>query len=59
MEHFTAADKKQDMTLDELERSYVMEILTRCGGNRTKASRILGITLRGLQYKLKRWENAE
>jgi Nif-specific regulatory protein len=59
MEHFTAADKKQDMTLDELERSYVMEILSRCGGNRTKASRVLGITLRGLQYKLKRWENAE
>ena len=58
VEHFSPTKPKKGLTLDEMEREYVMETLKRCGGNRTKAARMLGITLRGLQYKLKRWENA-
>ncbi len=42
-------------TLEEMEREYVLEVLERCGWNKSKAARMLGITLRGLQYKLKRW----
>ncbi len=41
--------------LEEVEKEYVLEVLKRCGWNRRKAARILGITPRGLQYKLKRW----
>lgn len=43
------------LRLDELERWYVLETLRRAHGNRTKAARQLGISLRGLQYKLRRY----
>jgi DNA-binding NtrC family response regulator len=43
------------LRLDELERWYVLETLRRVEGNRTKAARELGISLRGLQYKLRRY----
>jgi two-component system NtrC family response regulator len=43
------------LRLEELERWYVLETLRRVDGNRTKAARQLGISLRGLQYKLRRY----
>jgi DNA-binding NtrC family response regulator len=43
------------LRLEELERWYVLETLKRVDGNRTKAARQLGISLRGLQYKLRRY----
>ena len=43
------------LQLEELERWYVLETLKRADGNRTKAARQLGISLRGLQYKLRRY----
>jgi DNA-binding NtrC family response regulator len=43
------------LRLEELERWYVLETLRRTDGNRTKAARQLGISLRGLQYKLRRY----
>jgi DNA-binding NtrC family response regulator len=43
------------LRLEELERWYVLETLRRVHGNRTKAARQLGISLRGLQYKLRRY----
>jgi len=43
------------LRLEELERWYVLETLKRADGNRTKAARQLGISLRGLQYKLRRY----
>jgi two-component system NtrC family response regulator len=43
------------LRLEELERWYVLETLRRMDGNRTKAARQLGISLRGLQYKLRRY----
>ena len=43
------------LRLEELERWYVLETLRRVNGNRTKAARQLGISLRGLQYKLRRY----
>jgi len=42
-------------TLEDMEKEYVREVLKMVGGNKTKAAEILGITTRGLQYKLKRW----
>lgn len=41
-------------TLDELERQAILRALNEAGGNRTRAARALGITRRGLLYKLKR-----
>jgi DNA-binding NtrC family response regulator len=44
------------LTLFELERRYVTETLERAGGNRTQAAKVLGISLRGLQYRLRRYD---
>lgn len=42
------------MTLEELERTYINEILTSTGGNKSQAAKILGISLRNLYRKLGR-----
>jgi DNA-binding NtrC family response regulator len=41
------------LTLQELEQRYILQTLVRLGQNRTRAAAALGISLRGLQYKLK------
>ena len=41
------------LTLSELEQQYILQTLDGVGGNRTQAARLLGISLRCLQYKLK------
>jgi DNA-binding NtrC family response regulator len=41
------------MTLRDLEQQYILQTLDGVGGNRTQAARLLGISLRCLQYKLK------
>jgi len=43
------------LTLRELERWYILDTLQKTRWNRSKAARLLGISLRGLQYKLKRY----
>lgn len=57
----SGADKpdSQPMTLDEVERSYVNEILNRVEGDKVQAARILGIDLSTLYRKLKRYEPDE
>lgn len=40
-------------TLDEIERELILHTLERCGGNRTSASVILGISVRTMRNKLK------
>jgi DNA-binding NtrC family response regulator len=42
-------------TLDETEIEAIERVLARTGGNRTRAAELLGITRRGLIYKLKRF----
>lgn len=44
------------ITLGELERIAIRQTLDRFGGNRTQAARALGISVRTLQRKLKRWQ---
>ena len=41
------------LTLQELEQRYILQTLVRMGQNRTRTAAALGISLRGLQYKLK------
>ena len=40
------------ITLDEVERQYVRQVLGRVGGNKTRAARILGIDRRSLYRRL-------
>ena len=44
-------------TLEDIERVVVRQTLRRFGGKRTEAARSLGISVRTLQRKLKRWES--
>jgi DNA-binding NtrC family response regulator len=57
----TAAHREADasvlirsgLTLRDVEQQYILRTLQEAGGNRTRAARVLGISLRCLQYKLK------
>lgn len=49
--------KNSSLTLQELEREYIMEVLAACGGSRKKTAAKLGITTATLWRKLKRFEN--
>lgn len=40
-------------TLDEVERELVLQTLARCDGNRTRASRVLGLSVRTLRNKIR------
>jgi DNA-binding NtrC family response regulator len=43
-------------SLRELEKWYILETLKRFHGNRTQTARFVGLSLRSLQYKLKRYD---
>lgn len=40
-------------TVGEVERELVLQTLARCDGNRTRASRVLGLSVRTLRNKIK------
>jgi len=46
------------VTLEEVERRYVMRVVEECKGHRQKAATILGISERNLYRKLKEYEGA-
>lgn len=46
---------KPGTTLKEMEKALILKTLEEVQGNRTKAAKLLGISLRGLQYKLKEY----
>ncbi|BDU51327.1 sigma-54-dependent transcriptional regulator [Haliovirga abyssi] len=43
-------------TLNEIEKEAILKTLEHCNGNKTQAAKILGISSRGIRYKLKDWE---
>ena len=40
-------------TVDDVERELVLQTLARCDGNRTRASRVLGLSVRTLRNKIR------
>ena len=46
---------EREVTLAEIERDYVLEILRRTGGNKTRAAEVLGIPRRSLYRRLERY----
>ena len=40
-------------TVDEVERELVLQTLLRCDGNRTRAARVLGLSVRTLRNKIR------
>ncbi len=45
--------------LADLEKRYILHVLDRCDGNRTRASEVLGIDRKTLYRKLERWSEEE
>ncbi len=45
--------------LDDVERDLILGTLTRCGGNRTWAADILGISVRTLRNKMLQYNSAK
>ena len=43
------------LRLREMEKQYILETLEQTRWNRAQAARLLGISVRGLQYKLQRY----
>jgi DNA-binding NtrC family response regulator len=48
--------RRNGLTLDQLEREYILEVLAECGGARKKTAERLGITTATLWRKLKLYE---
>ena len=44
-------------SLAQVEKEYILKTLKSTGGNRSQTARLLGISLRGLRYKLKRYNS--
>ena len=42
-------------TVGEIERELVLQTLARCDGNRTRASRMLGVSVRTLRNKIRQY----
>ena len=42
-------------TVDEVERELVLQTLARCDGNRTRAARVLGVSVRTLRNKIRQY----
>ncbi len=42
-------------TVDEVERELVLQTLARCDGNRTRAARVLGLSVRTLRNKIRQY----
>ena len=54
---FTAADaNKKFVTLAEMEKHYILEVLEATGGNKTKTTELLGISRAALWRKLKQFK---
>ena len=48
-------DLEEDLTLEEVEKRYILRVLRACEGNKTLAAQKLGIDRKTLREKLKRW----
>lgn len=57
-DHFvvSANDEMEVVTMDEVERRYVLRVLSLVGGNKSRAAQILGFDRRTLYRKLERFE---
>jgi len=48
-----------EVSWKDAERKHILHVLSICGGNKSKAAEMLGISRRYLHYKLKEWEEHE
>jgi len=48
---------ENNASLAAMVKRHIFRTLDSCGGNRTHAAKILGISLRGLRHKLRQYSN--
>ena len=58
-ENYFSIEPHVGRKLDDVERDLIMGTLARCGGNRTWASDILGISVRTLRNKMIQYDGAK
>jgi transcriptional regulator with PAS, ATPase and Fis domain len=58
-QEWVRVDVPDGLTLDEVEKAVLQQTLDRWHGNRTRAARSLGISVRTLQRRLKKWATIE
>ncbi len=52
----TEASNLVGVRLSDVERSLILATLAHCGGNRTQAARMLGVSLRTVRNKIKQYK---
>ncbi|RMF85458.1 MAG: sigma-54-dependent Fis family transcriptional regulator [Nitrospinota bacterium] len=52
----TETNGSSHLSLKQVEKEHILRVLNEVNGNKTQAAKLLGISLRGLQYKLKAFE---
>jgi two-component system response regulator HydG len=53
-----ADDPTEVVTLEQLEKSYILRVLSLMGGNKSQAAQLLGVDRRTLYRKLARYEGS-
>ncbi len=54
----SAIQESESLRLDEIEKSHILSVLDMEGGNKSAAARILGVSRKTLERKVKAWSNA-
>ncbi|MCL2726267.1 MAG: sigma-54 dependent transcriptional regulator [Polyangiaceae bacterium] len=55
----SANQPEEIVTIDELERRYILRVLSLVGGNKSRAAQVLGFDRRTLYRKLERYQNGQ
>jgi two-component system NtrC family response regulator len=50
---------EEGLSLDEVEKTLILQALAKSGGNKTQAAKLLGITYDSLRYQIKKFELEE
>jgi two-component system response regulator FlrC len=53
----SAVDIEETFEMEVVERRHILRVLTHVNGNRRRAAELLGVSERGLRYKLQHYED--
>lgn len=56
LDDYADTDMELETVVEKAEKKYIRQVLKRCGNNKTKAAKILNVSLRSLYYKLEKYQ---